>query len=273
MIKFIFVGLFLILQSQNYNIKSIINDIVEKNKQYSNISFTFIISQKINGNIHKSKAFVKYRRSPKSIYYKQFYPKKGVEILYNKNVSYTKVLVNPGGFPWTSLNLDYNSPELRENQHHSIMEANFDYIISVVKRTFNNIDNLKKTFIEDVNYNKTNCYKITYENAGYKFFKYKVKQNETVCSIAKKFNINDYKILEINNLKSYGKVDKDKILILPNDYSKKAVFIIDKKTFLPKNIKIYDEKGLFEELSYFNIKVGLKFLPNEFKKDFKDYNF
>ena len=47
----------------------------------------------------------------------------------------------------------------------------------------------------------------------------------------------------------------------------------DKKTLLPKNIKIYDEKGLFEELDYFNVKTNLKFASNEFTKGFKDYSF
>ncbi len=265
--------MFLIPQTQNNNVKVLFNKVVEKNKQYSNISFYFIISQRIGNKMDKAKAFVKYQRSPKCFYYKQFYPKQGVEILYDKKKSATNVLVNPNGFPWTNLNLHYNSAELRENQHHSVMEANFDYIISIAEKIFKHLDKNKKTSVENINYKGINCYKITYVDLNYKFFRYTVKQNETVETIANKFNINDYKILEINHLKSYGKVNAGKVLILPNDYSKKTIFIIDKKTLLPKNIKIYDEKGLFEELEYFDIKTNLKFSKNEFTKDFNGYSF
>ena len=273
MTKFLLIFLFLLPQTQNNDVKFLFNKIVEKNKQYSNISFDFIITQRINGRMIKAKAFVKYQRTPKCFYYKQFYPKQGVEILYNKKKSGNTVLVNPNGFPWTDLNLHYNSVELREGQHHSVMEANFDYIISIAEKTFKKLDDNTKTSVSNVKYKNTDCYKIIYERLNYKFFKYTVKQNETVSSIAKKFNINDYKILETNNLKSYGKVSQGKVLILPNDYSKKTIFIIDKKTLLPKNIKIYDEKGLFEELDYFNVKTNLKFASNEFTKGFKDYSF
>jgi len=266
MIKFLLLFLLLIPKISNNNVTLLFNKIVEKNKQYSNISFDFIISQRIDNKIHKSKAFVKYQRSPRCLYYKQFYPQKGVEILYNKNKSASEVLVNPNDFPWVNLNLNYNSMELRKNQHHSVLEANFDYIISIAQKTFNNLDKNKKTSLSEINYKGVSCYKITYENLNYKFLKYTVKQGETVSSIAKKFYINDYKIFEINNLSSYGKVNSGKVLVIPNDYAKKTIFIIDKTTLLPKNIKIYDEKGLFEELEYFNIKTNLKFKADEFSK-------
>lgn len=273
MIKYMLIFILFFSQPINVDVTSLFNKVVEKNKEYSNVSFTFIISQKIGSTTYKSKAFVKYRRKPLSIYYKQFYPKKDVEILYNKSLSSSKVLVNPNGFPWTNLTLSYNSAELRENQHHSVINANFDYIINIISKTFKNLDSNKKTSIESAVYRNTNCYKITYENTNYKFIKYTTKSNETVSSIANKFNINDYKILEINKLESYGKVPKNKILILPNDYSKKAIFYINKSTLLPLKIIIYDENGIFEELEYFDIKTNVNFKNNEFSQNFSEYHF
>ena len=63
------------------------------------------------------------------------------------------------------------------------------------------------------------------------------------------------------------------ILILLRPYSNKAIMYIDKKTFIPVNLKVYDELGLFEAYEFYNMKINVAFAPDEFTKNFKGYGF
>ena len=48
---------------------------------------------------------------------------------------------------------------------------------------------------------------------------------------------------------------------------------IDKKRFIPINIKVYDEEGIYEEYEFYNIHINTPFASDEFLKSYKDYGF
>ena len=68
-------------------------------------------------------------------------------------------------------------------------------------------------------------------------------------------------------------IKKGDIIKIPNDYSQKMILYIDKKTFFPVLIKVYDEVGLFEQYDYSNIVFNPVFASDDFLKSNKNYNF
>jgi outer membrane lipoprotein-sorting protein len=48
---------------------------------------------------------------------------------------------------------------------------------------------------------------------------------------------------------------------------------VDKKSFMPISIKIYDEEGIFEAYDSYNVVINSSFASDEFSKNFKGYHF
>jgi outer membrane lipoprotein-sorting protein len=108
----------------------------------------------------------------------------------------------------------------------------------------------------------------------YKYIEYVTGKGETVSSIAYKFNTSDFKIRYKNELSSYfGTIKEGKKLLIPTPYSNKTIVYIDKKTFIPVCVKVYDEEGLFEAYEFYNIRLNTTFAADEFSKNYKDYGF
>ena len=273
--------LFFILNSISFNqaddVYTYLNKMINKNKEYKTVAYNFTIKQRIKEEYHIGKAFVKYQRTPLKIYYRQSYPDDGVEILFDKNKSIDKVLVNPNGFPWTSLNLSLQGSELRNNQHHSITEANFDYVYNIFEKLVSdygkNINKHSTISNETEKINGLICKKIVLIEDNFRYKKYTITNEKSLGEIARKLYLNDYMILEKNNLSSNYDIKKNQTLIIPSKYAKKIIIYIDEKTLLPARLSLYDEKGLFEQLDYFNIKPLIKFKPVEFTKDYGEYGF
>ena len=56
-------------------------------------------------------------------------------------------------------------------------------------------------------------------------------------------------------------------------YSKKSVLYIDEENYFPIYQLIYDENGLFEKYIYTKLILNKEIQPEEFNRDYKDYNF
>ena len=87
-------------------------------------------------------------------------------------------------------------------------------------------------------------------------------------------NTVSYMILEKNpKIRNSNDVKKGDIIKVPNDYSQKMILYVDKKTYFPVLIKVYDEVGLFEQYDYSNLVFNPVFASDEFLKSNKKYNF
>ena len=53
----------------------------------------------------------------------------------------------------------------------------------------------------------------------------------------------------------------------------KLILYIDKATYLPRIIKVYDDKGLFESYEYHNLQLNPHIADEEFTKEYKGYKF
>ena len=82
-------------------------------------------------------------------------------------------------------------------------------------------------------------------------------------------------IVEMNpKLKDYFDIlTPGQVIKVPNYYAKTVILYIDQFYNLPIGVKVYDDKGLFEEYNYHFLQVNPKFDENEFTRDYKDYKF
>lgn len=239
-----------------------------------NITMKMESHERIGSKYETTKFFVKRSRKPQNIYYRQYYPKDGAEVLLKKD---GKLWVNPGTFPWVTMELDVYSSLLLKNQHHTILEAGFDFFALVlselVKSHSDSLTQLiKLQGLEKVN--DTQCYKIAFSNPGYRHYIYTLNKDETAKQLESRLKIPGYKICELNKISSVTQViAAGTKLTLPNEYAKGLVLWLDKDSKLPARMEIYDEKGLYERYTFSNVVVNPVFKANEFEKTFQDYNF
>lgn len=217
---------------------------------------------------------VKLNRKPRKLYLNA----KGIEVLWVEGKHNGDALVNPNSFPYINLYLDPYGSLMRADQHHTINEAGFDYFVSIidanVKKTGDKFD---KYFIPDGEeiINGRSCYKVIINNKDFAAVNYTVLKGENLISIARKLFIGEYMILNLNKDKvdDYKDVKAGQVIQVPNAYAKYVLLYIDKQNFLPIGVRVYDEKGLYEQYDYFNVQVNPAFEDAEFTKDYKDYNF
>ena len=60
---------------------------------------------------------------------------------------------------------------------------------------------------------------------------------------------------------------------IPNCYAKYFDLQIISDDIILKSIQVYDDKGLFESFEFSNIKLNVSFHPDEFARDFPEYEF
>jgi hypothetical protein len=261
--------------SQNGNeiIKKMINSI----NHIDAMEFNLKQKERICGKLVEINSFTKILYNPLKIYYKQFYPDNGMEVLYVTGWNDNKAKVNPNSFPWINLDLDINGETMRKNQHHTLNECGLKYLANVLNKLLIKYQTEVHSYIKLIDsedYNGFNCFRISIENPNFKNIACVVKNGETITSIACKYNINDYMIIDKNkNIKNYNDISENDVIIIPVDYAKKIIVLIDKYKFLPYFIQIYDDNGLYEQYEFSDIVVNPVFSDDEFSMDFKDYKF
>ena len=238
------------------------------------VRYEMKISERVNNKMLDSGSRVKLNVSPRKIYLK--IPKIEAELLWVQGWNDGDALVNPNAFPYINLNLDPYGYFLRKDQHHTINELGFTYMASLLAGSMKVAGEKFDAYCTYTSekWNGHDCYKVVVDNAEFKHYNYIAKQGETVVSIARKLFISEFMLIENNpGLDYYTKLKAGKKLSVPTYYSKKMVMYIDKQLSLPVNIKIYDDKGLFESYEYVTIVVNPKFAEDEFSTKYKDYNF
>jgi outer membrane lipoprotein-sorting protein len=195
--------------------------------------------------------------------------------------SYVKLNVDPyklfirQGFPWIHASLNPVGKRIRNDHHHTIFELGYAYFVSVINDVIKKQNNsLTISFEGEANRNNRQCYKISITNDSFKYVNYTVKQGENLTSIAKKYFLNDYMLLEINlDIDYYDDVKPGQVIHIPNMYAKSITLFLDKQMLLPVLIDIYDDKGLYASYAYQNVVINEKFAWDEFNATFRDYHF
>jgi hypothetical protein len=230
--------------------------------------------ERIEGDLIKQITEANLRKEPYSLYLVQRFPKDGVEILVRSKDD--KPLINPNAFPWFNLNLDPYGPLMRKNQHHTVFDSGFDLLMNTLERELDalgdNTSNISYNGLVEWEGRPSHEIEVLYPDYGKKL--YKVMMGEDLNSIARKLNVSEYSILEMNkSLDYYDDVDPGDEIMVPSSYAKRMVLLIDAEYMLPMVTRVYDEQGLYEQYSYKKFIINPVFEPEEFNSSYEAYGF
>jgi len=238
------------------------------------LDYTMIQTERLDGGkTHIDSASVKFQRTPHKIFMRL---SGGNEILWSADDNNGEAWVHPNSFPYVTLQLDPDGAIMRKDQHHGVQYAGYDYFEKVLERASVNAGkdfDSRFLYLGEMTYNGKSCYKLVVLDPNFKFIPYTVLKGETVMSIAKKLWVNEYMILSHNDLSSYNDVSEGQTIQVPNDYAKEITLYIEKTTMLTLLLRIDDEKGLYEQYVFKNIKLNPTFADKDFSKDNKEYHF
>lgn len=254
--------------------KEILQSTIASVEKIETMKFHLQCNERIKGKLISTESQVKLNVSPMKVYIYL----KGPEVLWLEGKNNDDAFVNPDGFPFMNLNLDLMGSIMRENQHHTIHEVGFEYFADIIKNSIALAGEKFDDYFKcggTLTWDSHECYLITAEYPGFKYNDYAVQKGETLVTIAKKLKVSEYMLLEINSDKvnNYHDVKANQKIKVPNVYASKMILYIDKELLIPRVIKVYDEKGLFESYEYHDLQVNPKIADEEFTKDFKGYGF
>lgn len=253
--------------------REIITQLLHEIDHLETLKWTLKVIERIDGKPKNYGSSVKLKINPRKIYINI----KGTELLWIAGTNGGKALVHPNSFPYFNLNLDPMGSLMRDGQHHTLHEMGFTYMGQIIRqfeiKAQKNFDQVFLNEGEEI-HNNVKCYKIRISNPGFGFFNYTVKKNETITSIARRYFVNEYMILENNpKFDDYDDIDEGDILKVPNSYAKTVLLFVDQVHYMPVGIRVEDDKGLFEQYDYFSLEVNPKIKDEEFSRNYKEYNF
>lgn len=253
----------------------IISHMLDSVKHIKTQSYDLKATERVNGKFLHAESTLKINTTPKKIYFKS--KLKGVEVLWIQGQNKGDAIVHSPSFTLANLNLDPYGSLMRKDQHHTIFELGLQQIGIIVANT---IVKAPKDFEKHFAYagtivfNNKECHQLLINYPEYKYVEYTVQKGESVTDIARKMHTSDYKIRYKNELSGYYTPLKEgKKIMIPMPYASKVLMYIDKKSYLPVSVKIYDEEGLFEAYDFFNISTNKTFSNEEFSVNYKGYNF
>jgi outer membrane lipoprotein-sorting protein len=255
------------------NTDELIKKMFKASADIKSLKYTFVCNERVEGKMVTMKSAIKLQTTPRQLYLNCAQ----AEILYAEGKNNNKALVHPFTFPYFNVNLDPNHSFMRKGQHHTINEAGFGYFVNVLKLSLAHKDaatNLHIVYNGEEQFSNRPCYKFTVVNKSFGYREYKVGQKENMITIARKLNVSEYMILEINNrYSSYTDVNEEDVIKVPTAYSKMTVLFIDQQNYLPIGSRVYDDKGLFESYEYNELQVNPVISREEFTRDYKEYSF
>ena len=257
---------------------SITNQMFSTVKSIKSIQYTFESKERLlGGKVLEEKSNFKITTSPLQIYLYQYAPKNGLQCLYIAGQNSGKVKINPNAFPWVNLNLEPEGKLMLENRHHSLFDAGFTYTISLLEYLVNKYQTQKDPLIKYNGILKlqgVDCYYLTFINPNYKLVTYVTQANETPVSIAKKNHLNFYSIIDNNpSLKPTEVIKTGTKLLIPNDYASKMELLVHKDKFYPVHIKVFDNKGVYEEFYFKQVIINPSFTETDFSEKNPAYKF
>lgn len=253
--------------------KELIDQVLNSINNVKTLRYSLQCNERVHGHMQHTESRVKLQVSPRRLYLSL----KGPEVLWVQGQNNGNALVNPGSFPYINLNLDPYGSLMRKDQHHTIHEMGFLYLADILKDGVKRAgDHLEKNFVVlgDEKYNNRDCYKLSITFNDFAWVNYTVKKGENLTTIARRLRISEYMVLENNpKISWYNDVKEGQVIQVPNAYAKMTLLLIDKELMLPVNNKVFDDKGVFETYEYHDLQVNTPIAPEEFTKDYKDYNF
>lgn len=233
--------------------------------------------ERIKNKIIEEALFIKLSIEPFKVYSKMDFPKEGLEVLYDADWEKKKAIINTNSFPWVNVRFSPTGKTMRKDQHHTILDSGYKKITSSIQ--FEYQDYLKKG-LEMTEYkgealiDDKKCWVLEFTNPRFSLTNYTVNEGEHLTTIANKFKLSDYMILENNKeVRFYDDIEAGQHIKIPTSYSKKMILYIDQSALIPLKVEVCDTKGLYEEFTFRNVQLNVVFKENEFSEDYEEYGF
>lgn len=261
-----------LFSSNSDSLSIVLNRMFNEVDKLKSLKFVLRNSERIDGTMLSGEQFVKMYKKPLKCYILMLKPTPGAEVLYVDGKNNNLAIYNPNAFPYFKLNLDTYGSLMRKNNHHTIHEMGFDYIKSILEYIYSKDKSVfKYDGIRTIS-GKV-YYKITVSIPNFSSENYCFNNDETILSVARKFRLSEYKILELNpDIDDFAYGIQGKNILIPNYYAKKLELYIDKNNFMPVIQNIYDEKGLFEQYSYQKLEINPVLPAIEFTPEYLGKN-
>jgi outer membrane lipoprotein-sorting protein len=249
--------------------------------QVQTTTYRLIKTERIAGKNIVEETAVKLQNKPLKVYIKSVKPNTGREVLYVTGSNGGKALINPGSFPYVNISLEPLGARIRQGQHHTLNDVGFRRVADVIARQMReqqaDLPKLLHLEPQAVTFDNRPCWVVKMDDPRFRFVPYTIKAGgESLDQLGQKLGVSDFMIGE----KMSG-FDGDfqrvlpagEVIQVPTTYARRTTVIIDKASLLPVSIAIYDDKGLFEQYDYHDLKPSTVFRDNEFTPDFKGYGF
>ena len=227
--------------------------------------------ERVEGNIRPARSTMKIAYKPLRIYIKD---QKGVEVLWAQGQNNGDAFVNPAAFPYVTLSLDPKAKLMRNNQHHTVLQAGFGTISDLLRTTGLRQDmTFSRSFkyVGDSTVQGRPNHVLRSDYPQFRYVSYKAGANETIGSVAERFGCGEFRIVERNGLTIGEKIPAGKVLQVPNAYGRRTIDCIDPRTYLPTAVQVNDDKGLFEKFEFSDVVANQPIPAEEFTKGYKGY--
>ena len=260
------------------DVYSILQKMIAQTDEIKSLQYEIRQMERIDGKMIDQKSLIKYDRVNLKIYAKLLNgDTEGLEILYVKGSNNQKALINPNGFPWINVSLSPFGNQMRNGQHHTILDAGYELFAPLMESMLNQYGKEINSMAKNNGtrtFDGKQVWDIDIKNHHFKWVDYVVKKGETLTTIASRNKVSEYMMMIKNKgVDSYTDIKAGQTIKIPTDYAARITLFIDQQTMLPLMLKIYDEKGLFEHYEFLNLKLDPPFQSDEFSKNFKDYSF
>lgn len=249
--------------------------------QVQSTTYRLIKTERIGGKNVVEESQVKLQNKPLKIYIKGVRPNPGREILYVKGNNDGKALINPAAFPYVNISLDPLGSRIRQGQHHTLHDIGFRRVADVMGRQIKELaDELPKLLRLEpapATFDNRPCWVVKMEDPRFKFVPYTIKSGgESLDQLGEKLGVSEFMIGE--KLKGFDgdyqrRLPAGQVIQVPSTYARRTTVYIDKVSLLPVSIAIYDDRGLFEQYDYHDLKPNAGFRDNEFTSEFTGYGF
>ncbi len=269
-LSFVLLGL-----TQAQTAESVVNQMLSALDAGKTYEYTMVQEERIDGKIHKNKIFTKIQETPKKVFIDNVEgANEGVQVLYVSGERDNKALVNK----MFGIKLSPFNSLIRKNQHHTILESGFGLLIGSIRdakkraQAQNAFDQVFQ-LAGSVTFEGKSCYKLILTDPTFTYESYTMQDGESLYSIAMKKKVCEQLIVEKNGLGGFGSGKSGQTIQIPSSYAKKTILYIDKSNMHPIYQEMYDEKGMFEKYTFYDLKVNPSFTSKDFSEDNSAYDF
>ncbi len=269
-LSFVLIGL-----TQAQTAESVVNQMLSALDAGKTYEYTMVQEERIDGKIHRNKIFTKIQETPKKVFIDNVEgANEGVQVLYVSGERDNKALVNK----MFGIKLSPFNSLIRKNQHHTILESGFGLLIGSIRdakkraQAQNAFDQVFQ-LAGSVTFDGKSCYKLILTDPTFTYESYTMQDGESLYSIAMKKKVCEQLIVEKNGLGGFGSGKSGQTIQIPSSYAKKTILYIDKSNMHPIYQEMYDEKGMFEKYTFYDLKVNPSFTFKDFSEDNSAYDF